>query len=487
MRIALTVGELQNKKAIEREFAYIFDLYEMVDVYADLLIMDFDLEKLQGLRDSGYQGVIVVVSQGESIEELKAGINLGISGLIEKPLKSKGIRLALLQGRSAVEGRQCKECKFSLEQVLIGAMQGQITINEDLEKDLWESYGLNHQDSIGMVGIWLGELYESKHRMVGYGFARLNLDEQELKKSIVYLPGYQMVVMVIFPMPERGLHSFLQHKLQMEMYEFLPQNSVMIAERCQGLQGMQKSLMRIISELDWNLVLGEGVLINHEVLKTVKTTRLKYPEDLDGKLEKALIQQDRSAFEQCFKQLRDTCRKEVHEPQMIKAACMRYCWTVVHLAKEYGDRDRDVYSQDVLAVIAKAVYWKEIWDTLLDFSVKMLIPEKETPVSLLVKQAQHMIRESYGDGITLEEIAEQLHVTEEYLSTLFRKETGITFSETIRRHRIEKIKDLLKNSELRMEQIAELTGYTDPKYMSRVFKDAVGIRPNEFRKLKHIK
>ena len=93
-----------------------------------------------------------------------------------------------------------------------------------------------------------------------------------------------------------------------------------------------------------------------------------------------------------------------------------------------------------------------------------------------------MAKKYYSEGITLEETASRLYVSEEYLSTLFKKETLSSFTETVRKFRIEKIKDLLLNSKLKLNQIAELTGYSDPKYMSRVFKEEVGMLPTEFRK-----
>ena len=108
--------------------------------------------------------------------------------------------------------------------------------------------------------------------------------------------------------------------------------------------------------------------------------------------------------------------------------------------------------------------------------------EAENDMSLLVQKALENIREYYDQGITLEEIAEKLHVTEEYLSTQFRKETGRTFTETIRGYRIERIKELLTATNWKLTKIAELAGYTDPKYMSRVFKEETGMLPLEYRK-----
>ena len=86
---------------------------------------------------------------------------------------------------------------------------------------------------------------------------------------------------------------------------------------------------------------------------------------------------------------------------------------------------------------------------------------------------------------TLEELAERLCVTDEYLSTLIKKETGMSFTETLRKVRIERMKELLLHSGLKLNQIAEMVGYSDPKYMSKVFKEEVGMLPAQFRKQNH--
>ena len=101
----------------------------------------------------------------------------------------------------------------------------------------------------------------------------------------------------------------------------------------------------------------------------------------------------------------------------------------------------------------------------------------------LAQRAGQLMQEYYNQGITLEEIARKLCVSEEYLSAQFKKETGKTFTETIRGYRIEKVKELLLQTTLKLNQIADLAGYTDPKYMSKVFKDEVGVTPAEYRKL----
>jgi len=105
--------------------------------------------------------------------------------------------------------------------------------------------------------------------------------------------------------------------------------------------------------------------------------------------------------------------------------------------------------------------------------------------SPLIQKAVQMVKKEYDQGITLEELADKLFVSEEYLSSQFKKETGSGFKEMVRSLQIERIKDLLANTKLKLNQIAELAGYSDAKYMSRVFKEEVGVLPSDFRKSAH--
>ena len=68
------------------------------------------------------------------------------------------------------------------------------------------------------------------------------------------------------------------------------------------------------------------------------------------------------------------------------------------------------------------------------------------------------------------------------MSTRLKKEAGMTFTETMKKVRIERIKELLVSTSLKLNQIADQAGYSDPKYMSRIFREETGMLPSEYRK-----
>ncbi len=180
------------------------------------------------------------------------------------------------------------------------------------------------------------------------------------------------------------------------------------------------------------------------------------------------------------------CVEEPHHPDEIREAWARLVVAMIAVADSMGRVTDHISMRHIVGELSQAISWQRIRELMQNF-YDAITGGQDQPesVSLLVKRALSMIETYYSQGITLEELAERLCVTDEYLSTLIKKETGISFTETVRKMRIERIKELLLHSSLKLNQIAEMVGYSDPKYMSKVFKEEVGMLPAQFRKQNH--
>jgi two-component system, response regulator YesN len=75
----------------------------------------------------------------------------------------------------------------------------------------------------------------------------------------------------------------------------------------------------------------------------------------------------------------------------------------------------------------------------------------------------------------------QYHIHPVYLGHLFHKETGENFTEYINRYRIERAKELLRNSSTKVQDIAKNVGYWETGYFYKQFKKFVGVSPRDFR------
>ncbi|MBB3112656.1 two-component system response regulator YesN [Paenibacillus phyllosphaerae] len=100
----------------------------------------------------------------------------------------------------------------------------------------------------------------------------------------------------------------------------------------------------------------------------------------------------------------------------------------------------------------------------------------------LVQQAIDFTKANYTDSnISVNQVCSHLHISAGYFSSVFKKETKLTFVAYLMNIRMEAAKELLRTTELKAFEIAERVGFSDPNYFSFCFKKQVGISPKEYR------
>ncbi|MHB1392679.1 MAG: response regulator [Clostridia bacterium] len=99
----------------------------------------------------------------------------------------------------------------------------------------------------------------------------------------------------------------------------------------------------------------------------------------------------------------------------------------------------------------------------------------------IVKKVEKYILNHYSGDINLTIIAEHVHMNGSYLSRLYKKETGININEKISYIRIEKAKELLNSTDLKVYEVAEQVGIKNPTYFSILFKKCTGLYPNNYK------
>ncbi len=103
----------------------------------------------------------------------------------------------------------------------------------------------------------------------------------------------------------------------------------------------------------------------------------------------------------------------------------------------------------------------------------------------VIRDALEYISANYSRDISLADISEHLHICKCYFSQLFAKEMDTGFAKYLMNYRIDKAKELLDNTNLRIYQISEKVGYSDVKYFMKLFKKNVGVSPQIYREKKN--
>lgn len=91
------------------------------------------------------------------------------------------------------------------------------------------------------------------------------------------------------------------------------------------------------------------------------------------------------------------------------------------------------------------------------------------------------IDEHYREELSIPSLSRLFNVNGNYISQLFRKETGSTFTEYVTSRRIEYACEILRNTDLTISEVADKAGYSDYFYFSRIFKRNKGITPSAYR------
>lgn len=98
-----------------------------------------------------------------------------------------------------------------------------------------------------------------------------------------------------------------------------------------------------------------------------------------------------------------------------------------------------------------------------------------------IRNAIEYMNKNLDKEITLNTVARQLNISAVYFSQLFKQQTGENFSEYLSKIRIEYAKKLLEGTSMKVYEVAYKSGFSQPQYFIKIFKDSVGMTPMDYR------
>ena len=415
-------------------------------------------EMIEALQKRKISCKIVITSSCPEFLYAKRAMELGAVDFLVKPLKTYEVRNVLRRLRRELESEKKWKHILNLDYIFPNAMAGKLKDDLQIKELIKEGYGIAPDERIGVLGIGMGSNYEKY--------------KEQVKQVLFYHMGN-----------EQETYRYLEQTIVPMICNTARGRVICTWAVSDGFENMHEAVRELDHAAEWNLILKKGTLICKEKIQEIKLHSYKYPLHLEIEAKEALMNKDLKRFKEMFSRYQAYCRELPCTPQEAKEGCTHIALVLIQMAAEAGALQAQRKGQAFLQGISRANGWTDVEEKADEFFEYLTSKEEcHNNISLLVQKALENIREYYDQGITLEEIAEKLHVTEEYLSTQFRKETGRTFTETIRGYRLEHVKKLLTVTNWKLTKIAEMVGYTDPKYMSRVFKEETGMLPLEYRK-----
>lgn len=480
--------------------------YEMIRAAnPDLIIMDMQLSRMKGLsmlkrvRDENIKSRVIVLTADRDFKAAQQAIGLGVDDYLLKPVKKPRLEKAILTIAEKLEKEKVREQALSAENIFMGCINGQLHPNRELHEMTRERYGFAVTDPGALFVVRIGNEYAEQRDRVrgilenagtgnGFSVCVLPIDTWHMLAAMIYRTKYKDDTCGQPEQFEREYGIFRDHIVP-SLNGNIRGEMVCLWEEMERMSDLPEALRRLRQIREWNLLFDRGEVIRRSDIEELGNVPLKYPAELEIQVRQAVLAVNIEEIKKGYYRLYDIFRREPYHPREIKECMIRFNMAVVGAYKTQHEVRSELELQHSMQQIADAMSWAGIRKAMdrffqeLDFNAFDKKTDKE--LSPLIKKAVQLVGKFYDQGITLEEMAARLFVSEEYLSAQFKKETGKGFAETVRALRIDRIKSLLVSTHLKLNQIAELTGYTDPKYMSRVFKEEVGMLPTEFRKSAH--
>lgn len=460
----------------------------------DLVITDIKMPLMDGLdmltrmQEHGLFPKVIVLTAYSEFSYAQQAVRLGVNDYLIKPIVVQEFvqTIRKIQNLCEQEQKRIPETMGSLENVVSGILYGMTEPDEQTEAFLESKYGIQADTPLLELLIYMGDEFETgrvrKHREM----SNLLGKEKKVGFCLVDIKYDKTILALLYGYSSRQeLERWYQNCILLQNRARSQHHASCGILEVRGIKEIRDGYQRLLPYMDWNIVLGDNVLISYPKIKKVQTEVCIYPIDLENQMKTAICTGEKERLQEITEKFHGYfMRGKLYAPHEIKESYVRFLWAVLNIAKEVGSIDyQGIDQRRLLEQIMEARTGAELWHSCEEVLEKVHMSAKEMEASsLAVKKAQSMIHEFYTDGITLGEIADRLNMTQEYLGTQFHKELGENFSTYIRNYRLTKAKELLIGTQLKQYEIAEKVGYTDAKYFARVFKEYVGMSPAEYRK-----
>ena len=326
-------------------------------------------------------------------------------------------------------------------------------------------------------------------------FSVLNIAEEIVLKhnlGVIFLHQDNIVIISV-PVEEQSdviVDKTLQilEEIRISIEKYLKYTvTIGVGNVCLDLVYLNYSYLDAMTALDYRLILGKNRIIYIQDVEPQNLKRVVF----DQLKEHGLVSCIKVGNTSEIKETIDDLFKEIHDAKVsfkdYQIYLLEVLTTILKAAKDLSV-DMDLLfgaNYNLLVEVYKFTDIKQLKEWIAGICVKIMShisKDRQDSCKLLVEKAKEYIDEKYFDSeITIDHLCKMLHISPTYFSTIFKKETKLTFVSYLTQVRMDAAKKLLRTTGLKFFEIAEQVGYAEPNYFSYCFKKNFGISPSEYR------
>ncbi|WP_348651701.1 helix-turn-helix domain-containing protein [Paenibacillus silviterrae] len=243
-----------------------------------------------------------------------------------------------------------------------------------------------------------------------------------------------------------------------------------------------------LEALKQRLTLGTGIIIRYAYINEGKHTIIQtFPQQLENDLIDAVkLAEEEKALSLLKQWMKEVFQKE-RSPQQYQVSLMRLLNDLLIVMQEAGislaqiQQNEDSLYEELLQIYVGDEIEKWFRTRLILPLIGVFRDRSESQYRNLSEELIDLIHRYYDTDLTLEECASKLHYNTFYLSSVFKKETNMSFSEYLTMYRFNMAKKWLKETDMTVKDIAQKLGYNNPQNFIRSFRKQEDMTPGQYR------
>jgi YesN/AraC family two-component response regulator len=261
--------------------------------------------------------------------------------------------------------------------------------------------------------------------------------------------------------------------------------TISISDACNNIRDIKTLLQQCTYIMRYKFILGNGkVLKSQDIPSGIQSLDIDLNSinvDIKFLLNSGSREDIQKYVSNIFKSDSQMINKEG-----IRSICLSITLCVIFVLNENNESLNPLFN-DINLVWKGLLKFETITDArnwienILVLANEQLSRKASGKYRLIVEEIEKIIKDNYMKPISVETIADELHYSPNYLSYVFKKETGETITDYMSKIKMEKAKEMLLDIRNKIYNVSEALGYSNSAYFCSVFKKFTSMTPNEYR------